>query len=270
MHGGSGCGEISGWAGQLNLPNPFPPTSQALTEPNGLLAVGGDLRPETLISAYAQGIFPWFEPGQEILWWSPDPRSVLFPDRLHISRSLNKFLRKSTWRISCDTRFAEVVDRCASALRHEDHDAEHSTWISAEMRHAYDALHQLGVAHSIEIADQDQLLGGLYGVMLGNVFFGESMFSDHTNGSKVALIALARLCQDNGIVMIDCQVHNPHLETMGAELISRQVFEKYLEGAITTPMVTALDNPARLIPAKRASLEERLHVPLRRFSVELL
>ena len=261
---------MSGWAGQLNLPNPFPPTSQALTEPNGLLAVGGDLRPETLISAYAQGIFPWFEPGQEILWWSPDPRSVLFPDRLHISRSLNKFLRKSTWRISCDTRFAEVVDRCASALRHEDHDAEHSTWISAEMRHAYDALHQLGVAHSIEIADQDQLLGGLYGVMLGNVFFGESMFSDHTNGSKVALIALARLCQDNGIVMIDCQVHNPHLETMGAELISRQVFEKYLEGAITTPMVTALDNPARLIPAKRASLEERLHVPLRRFSVELL
>ena len=252
------------------MPNPFPPTSQALTEPNGLLAVGGDLRPETLISAYAQGIFPWFEPGQEILWWSPDPRSVLFPDRLHISRSLNKFLRKSTWRISCDTRFAEVVDRCASALRHKDHDAEHSTWISAEMRHAYDALHQLGVAHSIEIADQDQLLGGLYGVMLGNVFFGESMFSDHTNGSKVALIALARLCQDNGIVMIDCQVHNPHLETMGAELISRQVFEKYLEGAITTPMVTALDNPARLIPAKRASLEERLHVPLRRFSVELL
>ena len=174
------------------MPNPFPPTSQALTEPNGLLAVGGDLTPETLISAYAQGIFPWFEPGQEILWWSPDPRSVLFPDRLHISRSLNKFLRKSTWRISCDTRFAEVVDRCASALRHEDHDAEHSTWISAEMRHAYDALHQLGVAHSIEIADQDRLLGGLYGVMLGNVFFGESMFSDHTNGSKVALIALAQ------------------------------------------------------------------------------
>ena len=252
------------------MPNPFPPTSQALTEPNGLLAVGGDLTSETLICAYAQGIFPWFEPGQEILWWSPDPRSVLFPDRIHISRSLSKFLRKSTWQISCDSRFAEVVDRCASVLRHEDLNGEHSTWISVEMRQAYDALHQLGVAHSIEISDQGQLLGGLYGVMLGNVFFGESMFSDHTNGSKVALIALARLCQDNGIVMIDCQVHNPHLETMGAELISRQVFEKYLEGAITTPMVTALDNPARLIPAKRASLEERLHVPLRRFSVELL
>lgn len=252
------------------MPNPFPPTSQALTEPNGLLAVGGDLTSETLIRAYAQGIFPWFEPGQEILWWSPDPRSVLFPDRIHISRSLSKFLRKSTWRISCDSRFAEVIDRCASVLRHEDLNGEHSTWISAEMRKAYVALHQVGVAHSIEISDHDELLGGLYGVMLGNVFFGESMFSDHTNGSKVALIALARLCQDNGIAMIDCQVHNPHLETMGAELISRQVFEKYLEGAITTPMVTVLDNPARLIPAKRVSLEARLHVPLRQFAVELL
>ena len=252
------------------MPNPFPPTSQALTEPNGLLAVGGDLTPETLISAYAQGIFPWFEPGQEILWWSPDPRSVLFPDRVHISRSLNKFLRKSTWQISSDTRFAEVVDRCASAVRHEDHNAEHSTWISAEMRQAYDALNQLGVAHSIEVSDKDQLLGGLYGVMLGNVFFGESMFSGHTNGSKVALIALARLCQDNGIVMIDCQVHNPHLETMGAELISRQAFEKYLEDAITTPMATVFDNPARLASAEKPSLEERLCVSLKRSAVELL
>ena len=252
------------------MPNPFPPTSQALTEPNGLLAVGGDLTSETLICAYTQGIFPWFEPGQEILWWSPDPRSVLFPDRIHISRSLSKFLRKSTWQISCDSRFAEVVDRCASVLRHEDLNGEHSTWISVEMRQAYDALHQLGVAHSIEISDQGQLLGGLYGVMLGNVFFGESMFSDHTNGSKVALIALARLCQDNGVVMIDCQVHNPHLETMGAELISRQVFEKYLEGAITSSMDAVLDNPARLIPAKRTSLKARLRVPLRQRAVELL
>ena len=252
------------------MPNPFPPTSQALTEPNGLLAVGGDLSSETLISAYAQGIFPWFQPGQEILWWSPDPRSVLFPDRIHISRSLSKFLRKSTWRISCDTRFSEVVERCASVPRHDDHDAEHGTWISAEMRQAYDALNQLGVSHSIEISEEDQLLGGLYGVMLGRVFFGESMFSNHTNGSKVALIALARLCQDNGISMIDCQVHNPHLETMGAELISRQVFEKHLEGAITTPMAAVLDNPARLAPANKASLEERLRVPLKRFAAELL
>ena len=169
LHGGFGCGEIFGWAGRLTLPNPFPPTSQALAEPNGLLAVGGDLHCETLISAYAQGIFPWFEPGQKILWWSPDPRSVLFPDRIHISRSLNKFLRKSTWRISCDTRFTEVVTRCASALRHDDHNAEHSTWISSEMLQAYAALNQLGVAHSIEISDGDQLLGGLYGVMLENV-----------------------------------------------------------------------------------------------------
>ena len=138
------------------------------------------------------------------------------------------------------------------------------------MRQAYDALNQLGVAHSIEISDKDQLLGGLYGVMLGNVFFGESMFSDHTNGSKVALIALARLCQDNGIVMIDCQVHNPHLETMGAELISRQVFEKYLEDAITTPMATVFDNPARLASAEKPSLEERLCVSLKRSAVELL
>lgn len=252
------------------MPNPFPPTSQALAEPNGLLAVGGDLHSETLISAYAQGIFPWFEPGQEILWWSPDPRSVLFPDRIHISRSLNKFLRKSTWRISCDTRFTEVVTRCASALRHDDHNAEHSTWISSEMLQAYAALNQLGVAHSIEISDGNQLLGGLYGVMLENVFFGESMFSDHTNGSKVALIALARLCQDNGVVMIDCQVHNPHLETMGAELVSRQVFEKHLEGAIKAPMNVILANPACLAPATKASLEERLVFPLKRFAAELL
>ncbi len=252
------------------MPNPFPPTSRALTDPNGLLAVGGDLRSETLISAYAQGIFPWFEPGQDILWWSPDPRSVLFPERVHISRSLKKFLRKSTWQISCDTRFAEVVDRCASALRHEGHNVEHGTWISAEMLQAYTALNQLGVAHSIEISDGDQLLGGLYGVMLDNVFFGESMFSDHTNGSKVALLALARLCRDNGIVMIDCQIHNPHLETMGAELLSRRVFEKGLEGAITTPMVTVLDNPLCLAPPSTTSLEERLTVPITRFAAELL
>lgn len=249
--------------------NPFPPTSQALTEPNGLLAVGGDLRSETLISAYAQGIFPWFEPGQDILWWSPDPRSVIIPDRIHISRSLQKFLRKSTWQISCDTRFAEVVGRCASALRHDDHCAEHSTWISTEMQQAYVALNRLGVAHSIEISNGHQLIGGLYGIMLDNVFFGESMFSDHTNGSKVALIALARLCQDNGIVMIDCQVHNPHLETMGAELLSRQAFEKTLEGAITTPMTTVINNPLCLVPARGESLEERLTVPINQFAVDL-
>jgi leucyl/phenylalanyl-tRNA--protein transferase len=138
------------------------------------------------------------------------------------------------------------------------------------MLQAYAALNQLGVAHSIEISDGDQLLGGLYGVMLENVFFGESMFSDHTNGSKVALIALARLCQDNGVVMIDCQVHNPHLETMGAELVSRQVFEKHLEGAIKAPMNVILANPACLAPATKTSLEERLLVPLKRFAAELL
>jgi leucyl/phenylalanyl-tRNA--protein transferase len=138
------------------------------------------------------------------------------------------------------------------------------------MLQAYAALNQLGVAHSIEISDGDQLLGGLYGVMLGNVFFGESMFSDQTNGSKVALVALARLCQDNGIVMIDCQVHNPHLESMGAELVSRRVFEKHLEDAIKGPMKTVLANPACLAPASKASLEERLLVPLKRFAAELL
>ena len=250
--------------------NPFPPTSHALNEPNGLLAVGGDLRSETLISAYAQGIFPWFEPGQNILWWSPDPRSVLIPDRIHISRSLKKFLRKSAWQISCDTRFAAVVDRCANVLRQQEGHTEHGTWITAEMRQAYLALHQLGVAHCVEVCDGDQLLGGLYGVMLDGVFFGESMFSDDTNASKVALIALARLCTDNGLVMIDCQVHNPHLETLGAELVSRQVFEKKLEGAITTPMKTVINNPLCLAPVTGASLEDRLTLPIKRFAAELV
>jgi len=201
----------------------FPPVESALTEPNGLLAAGGDLNPVRLINAYRQGVFPWFSEHQPILWWSPDPRCVLFPNQVHISRSLRKHIRKHQPQVSFDTSFARVIHHCASE-REDD-----GTWITEDMEAAYIELHERGVAHSIEVWQQDQLIGGLYGLAIGRCFFGESMFSLKANASKVAFTALARQLDRWEFAVIDCQVENPHLFSLGAELIDRQDFSSILK-----------------------------------------
>ncbi len=256
MHGGAGCRKVFGRARpELTLYNPFPPTSQALTDPNGLLATGGDLQPATLLCAYSQGIFPWFESDDEILWWSPDPRLVLRSDQIHISRSLKKVARRSGWGLRYDAVFPDVMTHCARADRG---DGEPGTWITRNMLQAYIELHELGVAHSIEVLDGERLIGGLYGLLLDKVFFGESMFSLEPNASKIAFVALSRLCRDHGIEIIDCQVYNPHLESLGAHLMSRQDFENHLRGAIKTPMSSILPNPLCLLPSRSQGLDSRL------------
>lgn len=202
----------------------FPPAEMALTEPNGLLAVGGDLQPERLIAAYRNGIFPWYDDAQPILWWSPSPRAVLFPERIHISRSLKKTLRRGEFRVSGDQVFEQVIGHCASTPRH----GQQSTWITTEMMQAYCELHRMGVAHSVEVWHHDQLVGGLYGLCIGRVFFGESMFSLETDASKIAFVFLARRLQQWQFPMIDCQVSNPHLISLGAEEIHRELFTRLL------------------------------------------
>jgi leucyl/phenylalanyl-tRNA--protein transferase len=202
----------------------FPDVEQALREPDGLLAVGGRLTPTRLQAAYRQGIFPWYSVGQPILWWSPDPRSVLFPERLKVSRSLRKTLRKGLYRVTYDTVFCEVIDACA-APRPE----ARGTWITPAMRRAYCRLYELGVAHSVESWHGGELVGGLYGVVLGRVFFGESMFSRMTDASKVALVHLVRRLQERSYGLVDCQVHSEHLASLGAETIPRRRFIALLE-----------------------------------------
>ena len=239
--------------------NPFPPTSQALDEPNGLLAMGGDLKPATLLCAYAQGIFPWFESDQEILWWSPDPRLTLLSADIHVSRSLRKAARQCGWHLRYDNAFGDVMAHCAEADRHQP---EAGTWITPEMRAAYCTLHDLGVAHSVEVYEEDILIGGLYGILLGDMFFGESMFSVKSNASKMAFMALCRLCRDHGIGMIDCQVHNEHLVSLGALTMSRQDFENHLRDAIKKPMTEVLANPLCLLPKEPLTLEKKLGAQL--------
>tara|TARA_B100001093_G_scaffold200475_1_gene192605 strand:+ start:105 stop:854 length:750 start_codon:yes stop_codon:yes gene_type:complete len=247
--------------------NPFPPTSQALDEPNGLLAVGGDLEPSTLLCAYAQGIFPWSESDQEILWWSPDPRLTLRSDEIHISRSLKKAIRQCGWRLQYDTAFADVVNHCAHANRNQ---SEAGSWITRDMHAAYCALHELGVAHSVEVFQADTLIGGLYGILLGEMFFGESMFSLQSNASKMAFVALSKLCRDQGIDVIDCQVHNAHLVSLGAQTMPRQDFENHLRGVIKTPMTSVIANPMCLLSKEPLPLEKRLGTRLAATVVELL
>ena len=209
---------------------PFPPVEQAEIEPNGLLAVGGDLSSERLLNAYRQGIFPWYSKGQPILWWSPDPRTVLFPQKLKISRSLSKTLRNKAFSVSFDQEFEAVVAACAAPRQHEE-----GTWITREMTRAYSELHKLGHAHSVEVWSQGELAGGLYGVSMGRVFFGESMFSAQRDGSKIALVFLANKLLDWGYRMIDCQVYSPHLISLGAEEISRALFCRYLNQWCSQP-----------------------------------
>ncbi len=199
----------------------FPPLSQA--SPEGLLAVGGDLSPRRLKAAYRRGIFPWYSEDQPILWWAPDPRAVLFPERLHLSRSLRRTLRRGRFRVTLDRAFGEVIRRCAAPRP-----GQAGTWITPAMQAAYAALHREGYAHSVEVWEDDRLAGGLYGVALGRVFFGESMFHQRPDASKVALAVLARQLAAWGYRAIDCQLPSEHLSRLGAELIPRARFVRLI------------------------------------------
>lgn len=199
--------------------------SPEFAEPDGLLAIGGDLHPARLIMAYSQGIFPWFSEGDPLLWWSPTPRLVLFPEEFHLSRRLKRVLSAHTFSVTADTAFAEVVAGCATASGRQ----EHGTWITSEMRQAYNRLHELGFAHSIECWRDGQLAGGLYGVCLDRVFFGESMFTRVSDASKVALATLALQAPKLGIVMIDCQMTTEHLLRFGARELARELFQAQLD-----------------------------------------
>jgi leucyl/phenylalanyl-tRNA--protein transferase len=205
----------------------FPATSSALAEPNGLLAVGGDLSTERLLHAYQRGIFPWYQDEDPILWWSPSPRCVVIPTELHISKSMQKFMRKTKLNVSYNQSFEKVVKACAAPRSYSE-----DTWITAEMYQAYCQLHQLGFARSVEVWQQDELVGGLYGIEMGKVFFGESMFSRCTNASKLAFISLSKKLKQAGFLLIDCQVSSPHLLTLGAKEIDREIFELLLAKAI--------------------------------------
>lgn len=197
----------------------FPNVEQALTDPDGLLAMGGDLNPQRIFNAYRNGIFPWFSAGEPILWWSPSERATLSPDDLHISKSMKRFINKQSMKITVNHCFKQVVAACA-----QPRVTQSETWISKEMSDAYVELHKLGVAHSIEVWFEEKLVGGLYGVCVGKIFCGESMFSQMNNSSKLAFIALNQHFKKMGGTVIDCQMQTPHLESLGVKITSRAAF----------------------------------------------
>jgi leucyl/phenylalanyl-tRNA--protein transferase len=209
---------------------PFPATGEALDSPNGLLAWGGDLEPVRLLNAYRAGIFPWYSEGQPVLWWSPAPRCVLFPDQAHLSRRTRRRYNSGVYRLSADTAFKEVVAACAAPRNYDT-----GTWITRDMREAYVRLHHMGHAHSVEVWSEEELCGGIYGLAVGAVFFGESMFSRRTDGSKIALLALCRQLHAWKFGLLDCQVGNPHLYRMGAVKLGRDSFEEWLEHLVDQP-----------------------------------
>ena len=209
--------------------SPFPPLDAALRDPDGLLAAGGGLEPERLLNAYRQGIFPWFSPGEPILWWSPDPRVVFDTASFRLSRRFRRELRGSDWTLGADTDFEAVMRACAQAPRSGQ---DGGTWIGAEMLAAYTRLHQLGHAHSIEVRAGERLVGGLYGVAIGRMFFGESMFARRTDASKIALAALVAFCRAHAIETIDCQQKTVHLTSFGGREIGRNEFQRRLRDAI--------------------------------------
>jgi leucyl/phenylalanyl-tRNA--protein transferase len=212
----------------LTPSSPFPPISQAL--PSGLLAVGGDLSLSRLKEAYSHAIFPWFLADQPILWWSPDPRAVLFLDRIRINRSLRKVLKKKLYNVTLNYAFEQVINACA-----EPRSGQPETWITDQMKAAYCQLHQAGMAHSIEIWLDKRLVGGLYGVDCGQIFAGESMFSRESNASKFALIYLAGYLRKRDYLLIDCQINNPFLETLGSCTLPRNQFFQLLEQGLKSP-----------------------------------
>jgi len=212
----------------LDADTPFPPLDAALAEPNRLLAAGGDLSPQRLVAAYRRGIYPWYRDGQPVLWWSPDPRMVLPVEEFRQSRSLSRRIKRHEFVISVDTAFDQVIDACASAPR----DAQRGTWITQEMIAAYQDMHTLHYAHSVEAWRDNELVGGLYGLALGRVFFGESMFTRVSDASKVCLATLVALLQQRGVALIDCQQETGHLASMGARPISRSDFARALRELI--------------------------------------
>jgi len=203
----------------------FPPVH--LSEPDGLLALGGDLSPERLLLAYRHGIFPWYE-GQHILWWCPDPRFVLFPEELRESKSMKQLHKRNVFEFRVDTAFREVITNCKTIAR----EGQESTWITDEVRDAYTRMHELGYAHSAEAWQDGKLVGGLYGIRMGNVFFGESMFSKVSNASKYAFIQYVQRLQGEGVQLIDCQVYTAHLESLGARMVPREDFIALLDQLI--------------------------------------
>jgi leucyl/phenylalanyl-tRNA---protein transferase len=211
------------WLSPQDAPERFPPLERALDEPPGLLAAGGDLSAPRLLAAYRRGIFPWYSPGQPVLWWSPDPRAVLFPSEFRCSRSLAKTLRNGGFETRVDHDFEAVIEGCAAPRP-----GSAGTWITREMRTAYLELHRQGHAHSIETYLEGRLAGGLYGVRLGGVFFGESMFSRERDASKAALARLVDLCRTEAIAVIDCQLSSRHLESLGSRLVPRSEFQALL------------------------------------------
>ncbi|CAN5593131.1 leucyl/phenylalanyl-tRNA--protein transferase [soil metagenome] len=207
----------------LNTAIQFPPVDTALAD--GLLAIGGDLDTERLLLAYRSGIFPWYNEGEPILWWSPDPRFVLFPEKLKVSNSMQTVLNNGKFRFTINRAFSQVIQQCKTVTRKD----QQGTWISPAVQEAYNQLHQLGYAHSAETWLNGQLVGGLYGVKMGNVFFGESMFAKESNASKFAFIKYVHQLKREGVQLIDCQVYTKHLESLGAKMIPRQTFIEKLQ-----------------------------------------
>jgi len=217
------------WLSPDDPPESFPPVSRALSEPDGLLAAGGDLGNERLLYAYRNGIFPWYEEGQPILWWSPDPRCVFLPGDFYVSRRLRRDLRRGAAEVRINTVFSDVIRECAGPRR-----SEQGTWITAAMMEAYEDLHQNGWAHSIEVWQSGKLVGGLYGLVIGKAFFGESMFSRTSNASKIALLYVANRLNNGDIELLDCQVESAHLTNLGARVIPRSDFVHRLDSACGT------------------------------------
>jgi leucyl/phenylalanyl-tRNA--protein transferase len=209
---------------------PFPPVSKALRSPNGLLCAGGDLTPERLVDAYSHGIFPWFSEGDPILWWSPDPRMVLFPAELKVSRSLRRTVERGVYETRFDTAFADVIAACSAPRAGQD-----GTWIVPDMIEAYLRLHEMGFAHSVESWLDGELVGGLYGIGLGDAFFGESMFTRATDASKVALVKLVERLRERECRVVDCQQATSHLASLGAREIPRKAFAQLLKESIQYP-----------------------------------
>ncbi|WP_455813355.1 leucyl/phenylalanyl-tRNA--protein transferase [Pseudomonas graminis] len=217
----------------------FPPPEMALREPNGLLAMGGDLSPQRLLNAYHRGIFPWFSPGDPILWWSPDPRAVLLPEHFHLSRSMKRFHQKSPYQVTLNQQFQQVIEGCAS-------DRQEGTWITHEVKRAWQKLHELGHAQSIEVWRGEELVGGMYGLELGQIFCGESMFSRSENASKTALLVFSDYFQQQGGKLIDCQVLNPHTLSLGAQEIPRTSYLNYVHSLAHQPLSAGCWQPRRL------------------------
>lgn len=240
------------WLNPSQPDEPFPDAENALEEPNGLLAIGGDLSTRRLLRAYHEGIFPWYNPDEPILWWSPDPRTIFAPDQIHVARSLRRDLRRQDYAVTLDRAFHAVIDLCAAPRRHQ-----RGTWLGEDMRRAFCGLHAIGHAHSIEVWRKHALIGGLYGIALGRAFFGESMFSRAPNGSKIALIHLARQLGVWGFELIDGQVGSPHLYRMGAFDVPRTAFRQRLRHALAFPAMPPrwrFDIP---VPADPAHLPTR-------------